>query len=117
MRTVDRIFGWLMVVAALLHTLGSWLVYRSQHELLLWSLAATLAELYLAGMNLIRAERRHDLVLARLCVAGNLSWLVVVLCFARLIGHFFDARVLVQFVITATLLALSLRARNRSRPM
>lgn len=117
MRMFDRIFGWLMVVAALLHSFGAWSAYRSQHEMLLWSLAAGLAELYLAGMNLIRAERRHDLSLARLCVAGNVTWLVVVICFAGLIGHFLDPRVLIQFVVTAVLLAMSLRARNRSRPM
>ena len=117
MRMVDRIFGWLMVAAALLHSFGAWSAYHSQHEMLLWSLAAGLAELYLAGMNLIRAERRHDLSLARLCVAGNATWLVVVICFAGLIGHFFDPRVLIQFVITAVLLGMSLRARNRSRPM
>ncbi|WP_139285117.1 hypothetical protein [Terriglobus roseus] len=114
---LDRIFGWLMVAAALLHSFGAWTAYRSQHEMLLWALTAGLAELYLAGMNLIRAERRHDLVLARLCVFGNLSWLLVVVCFAGLIGHFFERRVLIQFVITTVLLGMSLRARNRSRPM
>jgi hypothetical protein len=117
MRMVDRIFGWLMVATALLHSYSAWSAYHSQHELLLWSLAAGLAQLYLAGMNLIRAERRHDLSLARLCVAGNLTWLVVVICYAGLIGHFFDPRVLIPFVVTTALLGLSTRARNRSRPM
>lgn len=114
---LDRIFGWLMVLSALLHSYGCFVVYRHQPELLLWSLCAGLAELYLGGMNLIRAERRHDLVLARLCVVGNITWLIVVCCFAALIGRFFDPRVLIQFTVTAVLLGLSMRARNRSRPM
>jgi hypothetical protein len=117
MRTIDRIFGWLMVLAALQHSVGAWSAYRSQHELLFWALASGLAEFYLAGMNLIRAERRHDLALARLCVAGNLTWLVVILFFAGVVSHFSDPRVLVQCAITGTLLLLSMRARNRSRPM
>jgi hypothetical protein len=117
MRMLDRIFGWLMVVAALLHCYGSWLSYHADHMTLLWALSGGIAEIYLAAMNLVRAERRHDLVIARLCVFGNLAWLAVICCFAIQIGHFFDVRVLIQFTVTFALLLLSLRARNRSRPM
>lgn len=117
MRMLDRIFGWLMVLSALLHSYGCFVVYRHQPELLLWSLCAGLAELYLGGMNLVRAERRHDLVLARLAVFGNITWLIAICGYATLIGHFFDPRVLSQFTVTVVLLGLSLRARNRSRPM
>lgn len=114
---VDRIFGWLMVASALLHCVGSFKVYHAQHEVLLWAVCAGFAELYLAAMNLMRAERRHDLTLARVCVAGNLAWLGVVFAFASLIGHLFDARVLIQAAITVVLLAMSARSRRRSRPM
>lgn len=117
MRTLDRVFGWLMVVSALLHSVGSWLGYRDKHELLLWSLAASVAELYLAGMNLIRAERRHDIVLARFCVAGNIAWLCVIAGFATLIGTVLDPRVLIQGTVTVVLLLLSMRSRKHSRPM
>jgi len=106
-----------MIVAALLHGYACVKVYGAKPELLLWSLTAGLAELYLGGMNLVRAERRHDLVLSRLCVAGNAAWIVVTLAFAALIGHFFDVRVLIQLVITLVLLGMSMRARRRSRPM
>ena len=117
MRTLDRIFGWLMVVSALLHCWGSFSAYHANAEMLLWAIAAGLAELFLGGMNLVRAERRHDLVLARLCVAGNLAWLAVIACFAALIGHILDVRVLIQATVTGMLLVLSFRARRRSRPM
>ena len=117
MRTIDRIFGWLMVLAALLHSAAAWAAYRGQHELLFWALASGMAEFYLAGMNLIRAERRHDLALARLCVAGNFTWLIVNLFFAAMVGRFSDPRVILQCTITGTLLLLSMRARSRSRPM
>jgi hypothetical protein len=117
MRTVDRIFGWLMVVAAILHCVGSYSVYHSQHDVLLWAYCSGLAELYLAAMNLMRAERRHDLVLARVCVAGNIAWLGVVFAFAMLIGHLLDVRVLIQVGITVVLLWMSARSRRRSRPM
>jgi len=117
MRMLDRIFGWLMVVAALLHLVGSFKLYHAQHEVLLWAVCAGLAELYLAAMNLMRAERRHDLTLARVCFAGNLAWLGVVIAFAIQIGHLLDMRVLIQATITVVLLALSARSRRRSRPM
>jgi hypothetical protein len=116
-RTLDRIFGWLMIAAALLQAATCTAIYHHAPELLLWSLTACLAELLLGGINLIRAERRHDVVVARLCVAGNAAWIAVTVASAVLMRHFLEARVLLQLVVAATLLGLSMRARRRSRPM
>lgn len=52
MKTADYAFGWLLVVASLMHGAGSVLAYRHKPELLLWAEAATLAGLLLAAINL-----------------------------------------------------------------
>ena len=57
MKTADYVFGWLLVVASLMHGVGSVLAYRNKPELLLWAEAATLAGLLLAAINLLRAGR------------------------------------------------------------
>jgi hypothetical protein len=117
MRMLDRIFGWLMVAAALLHCYGSFPKYHADSILLLWSLGTGLAEIFLGAMNLVRAERRHDLVLARLCVFGNVAWIALLCTFAIVAHAFGNPVILGQILITVVLLGLSTRARNRSRPM
>jgi hypothetical protein len=65
-------------------------------ETLLWSLSATVAGLLLAGINLLRAGRPNDYNLAWLSFAGCLAWIGMAIAFGRLIGNFFDFRVLIQ---------------------
>lgn len=98
-----------MVVGALGHAMGSHRVYGQNPELLLWSLCASLAELLLAALNLLRAGRPDDPALAWVSFAGCLGQLVAVIAFGKLIGNFFDFRPLIQGVVTLALAGFSLR--------
>lgn len=114
MHTADRVFGWLMVVSAALHCVGTFAAHLSA-ETTLWALAAGLGELLLAALNLLRAGRPADRTLASVTLAGNLGWLIVVLAFGRLVGNYADYRVLIQGAVTLVLLGMSMRTL-RARP-
>jgi hypothetical protein len=114
-RTLDRIFGWLMVALGFAQFTLILTVFHAHPENVVWVAGTCLAELLLAGCNLMRAERPHDTTLAHLCVAGNTAWLALILTYAlTLSGHLVPA---VQAAVTIVLLLLSLRTRNRSRPL
>ena len=117
MRTVDRIFGWLMVAGALYFAVASIRHPGVDHPSLLLASGAALGELLLATVNLVRAERRHDLVLARICVFGNLGCLSLTALYARMLYPPLDPILLLQTCVLAGLLLLSMRSRKRSRPM
>jgi hypothetical protein len=114
-RTLDRTFGWLMVALGFAQLALVIATSRFDHEILMWASGTCLAELLLGSCNLMRAERPHDTTLAHLCVAGNTAWLALMLTYAlTLSGHLVPA---VQAAVTIVLLLLSLRTRNRSRPL
>jgi peptidoglycan/LPS O-acetylase OafA/YrhL len=114
-RTLDRIFGWLMVTLSFAQLALSIVTMRSNPELMLWATGACLAELLLGACHLMRAERPHDTTLARVCVMGSVAWLVVMGLY--LLTYAKPTVPITQAVVTAVLLLLSLRTRNRSRPM
>ncbi|HEY0759678.1 MAG TPA: hypothetical protein VGD59_10530 [Acidisarcina sp.] len=109
MRTLDRVFGCLMIVGALGHAMGSYAAYKTQAMALLWALSASFAELLLAALNLLRAGRPGDGKLAAVTLAGNLAQMVLVYTFGRLIGNVFDFRVLIQGGVTLVLIIMSVR--------
>lgn len=109
MKTLDRIFGLLLVVASLMHSLGSYLVYRHKPELMLWALGTGLAGLLLAGMNLLRAGRPQDRALGWMCFAGGLGWLGVAVGFGAVVGNYLDPRLVIHAAITLVLTGMSLR--------
>lgn len=109
MGTIDRVFGWLLVVGASLHAFGSVTGYGSQPELLVWSLSGTLAALLLAVLNLMRAGRPSDRSLALVCLTGSIAWVAVALGFGAAIGDVLDPRALIHAVNAAVLAAFSLR--------
>ena len=117
MRTVDRIFGWMMVVAALLQCFGA--IHNDWHwdrNVSLLAVGTESSQLLLGALNLVRAERRHDLVLARLCVFGNLLWIAIIVAYIA-IHHAHYLFTLSNLAIVLGLLLLSMRSRKRSRPM
>jgi len=116
---IDRIFGCLLAIGALLHALGSYQAYREMPQTLLWSLSASALGLLLAGMNVLRTSRPGDGALAALSFAGCMVWLTIVFMFGILIGNVFDHRVLIQASIAIVLAGLSLRdyvKTSASRP-
>jgi hypothetical protein len=110
LKTIDRIFGWLMVISALLHAMGSYKVYKAQPMTLLWAETGGLAELLLAALNLLRAGRPGDRSLAWVSALGCAAWLVAVFAFGRLIGDMLNFRILIQAAVTFVLLVFSLRS-------
>lgn len=113
MKTVDCLFGWLLVLASLMHGAGSVLAYGHKPELLLWAEAATLAGLLLAAINLLRADRPGDRTLAWVSCAGCVGWTVVAFGFGHLAGSRFDPRALSHEAIALVLLVFSLRSTRR----
>jgi hypothetical protein len=109
----DRIFGWLMVVSALLHCMGTLRAHAGE-DVTLWSLGAGLGELLLAAVNLLRVGRPGDRTLAWVSFVGCLGWLVLIAGFAHLIHSFTDFRVLIQGVITLVLAVMSARGALRT---
>jgi hypothetical protein len=125
-RTLDRIFGWLMValgfgqlLTVFLLGLGRFTIGPATNVrepyLLIAGTGMSLAVLLLGACNLMRADRPHDTTLAWVCVAGNVGWLAIMLTYAMTLpGRLIPAT---HGVVTLVLLVLSLRTRNRSRPL
>jgi len=63
-KIIDRIFGWLLVIGALLHAYGSLMFYGPSTVTLVWALSGSLAALLLAALNLMRINRPADRTLA-----------------------------------------------------
>ena len=110
MKSLDRLFGWLLVVGGLLHALGAWNANHGKPDVLLWALTGSLAAFLIAAINLLRAERPHDRPVAWLSLAGSIAWLTVALSVGKLAGNFLDARVVSNALNAAVLAAMSIRS-------
>jgi hypothetical protein len=111
-KTIDRVFGWLLVVGGLLHAVGSWAGFKNKPEILVWALCGSLAALLLAAMNLLRVNRPQDRGLAWVCFWGCLAWILVALGFGASIGNMLDPRAVIHAVNAAVLAGMSLRSRT-----
>jgi len=114
MNAVDRIFGFLLVLGALLHGLGSYHIYHDQPMTMLWAWSGSFAMLLLAAMNLMRVSRPGDRGLAWVSLAGCLVWAAFSAGFGRLIGNLLDFRPLVNLVLSLVLAGFSLRSALRA---
>ena len=110
MNAADRTFGWLLVIASLLHIIGAVGQYSGRPVLLVWALSATLAGLLLAALNLLRVGRPGDRVLAWISFCGCLGWLALVIAFGVVLARGLDFPVLVIAAITAVLAIFSFRS-------
>ncbi len=110
MRTLDRVFGWLLVVNGCVHAVGAWNANHAKPNILLWALTGSLAAFLVAAINLLRAERPHDRPIAWLGLAGSLAWLAVALSVGKLAGNFLDVRVVSNALNAAVLAAMSIRS-------
>lgn len=114
MKTIDRIFAWILVLGGLLHGFGSFHMYRNEPMTLLWALCATLLTLLIAAVNLLRVERPSDRPLAWICFAGSLSWAVTAFAAGMLLHNILDPRPLTHWVTALVLAGFSLKtALNR----
>ena len=107
LKTVDRAFAVLLILAAAGHSVGSFQAYHSTE--LVWALSASLYALLLAVLNLLRVNRPDDRSLACVAFAGSAVWVVVALSFGLSIGNPFDPRALTHATIALVLAVFSLR--------
>ena len=109
MRNVDRAFGWLLVVGAILHSIGSVVALRKDPGVLVWALSGSLAALLVAALNLMRVNRPRDRTLAWVSAAGSIAWTLVAIGFGASIGHVLDPRAMYHAIAGIVLAAFSLR--------
>jgi TRAP-type C4-dicarboxylate transport system permease large subunit len=113
-RTVDRVFGVALIVAAVGHLFGSLGKYPVGSSELVWAISASALAILLAAINLLRVNRPDDKTLAWICLAGCIVWIVLALAFNVSIGNIFDPRGLTHAIVTAALAFFSLRTAQRT---
>jgi hypothetical protein len=113
-KTVDRTFGWLLVLGGILHGIGSIVTLRQQPDVLVWALAGSLAALLVAALNLMRVSRPADRVLAWVSAAGTVAWMSVAIGFGLVIGNVLDPRVLYHTIAGVFLTVFSIRTILRA---
>jgi hypothetical protein len=109
MKTVDRVFGALLLLGSFLHAYGSITAYRLGTPELVWALAGGLAALLTALLNLLRSGRPEDHSLAWIAFAASVGWFAVATGFGAAIGNLSDPRVLWHLVCGLALAAFSVR--------
>ena len=107
LKTVDRIFGCLLVFACCGHTVGTFLWTQPMSQIFIWSLGSSLAGWLPGTLNIARAGRPDDKTLAIITGVGTACWALVTFGFGRSIGNVFDARVLGHVVISIILVIFS----------
>jgi len=113
MRIVDRLLAALLILGAVGHTFGSIKYFSGQPITLLWALCASALAALLGTVNLLRASRPKDRALAWVAAVGTAFWLAASLAFGKLIGNLLDPRVVLFVIISAALIAFSLRTALR----
>jgi hypothetical protein len=116
MQAIDRVFGVLLGIGAILHGIGTWAAFHTQPVSLLWAWSASFAVLLLAAINLLRTMRPGDAALAWICFAGCLTWMGFSLWLGALVHNFLDFRPLIHIILAAVLAVFSLRAAVRTPP-
>lgn len=107
LRVVDRIFGWLLALAACGHTIGTILWTQPTSGIFIWSLGSSLAAGLLAALNIVRAGRPDDKTLAVVTAVGTGCWALVALGFGVSIRNVLDPRPLGHVVISIVLVIFS----------
>ena len=109
MLIVDRIISGLLILGAVLHSIGTFRGYPAGSEIWVWSLAGSLAAATIGAVNLLRTRRLGDRALAWLAGLSALLWAVLALMFGWSIGDLLDPRVLWHTTAAAGLAVLSIR--------
>ncbi len=112
-RIIDRVFCGLMAFAALGHLFGTITLTQFGTGLFVWSLSGVLAAGLLVSINILRNFRPQDRTIASIALAGNLSWVGIVLLFGLSIGNLLDFRVLFHGVAALGLSYFSFRSPQK----
>lgn len=114
MKTVDRIFGILLILATCGHIVGTVLWTEPMSGIFVWSLGAALGGLVLGALNVVRAGRTDDRTLAAITTLGTGGWFLLALTFGLSIHHVLDPRPLAHMSIAAVLILCGIRTLARS---
>jgi hypothetical protein len=109
MKIVDRVFGWLLVLGGILHSVGAVAALKATPGALVWPLAGSVAAFLLAALNLMRVNRPGDRTLAWVSAAGSIAWFGVAMGFGASVGNFLDPRGLYHAIVAAVLAGFSIR--------
>lgn len=115
MKTVDRVFGWLLVLGGILHSGGAIVAAKGHPDALVWPLAGSLAAFLVAALNLMRVNRPADRTLAWVSAAGSIAWAGVAIGFGLSVGNVLDPRGLYHAIAGAVLAAFSVRTAIATR--
>lgn len=115
-RTLDRIFGVLLLFGAVLHAFGSLKTYALGTPILVWALSGSLAAGLLAVLNLVRSGRDNDKALAWITFIGCLCWVCLAFAFGSSIGKIADPRILWHVICALALAGFSLRVIIKRSP-
>ena len=116
LKTIDRTFGWLLVLGSLGHTIGTLMWTQPMSGIFIWSLGSSLAAALLGVFNIVRAGRPDDKTLATITAIGTGCWALLALGFGESIGNLLDPRVVGHAIIAAVLVIFSMiTLRNGSR--
>jgi hypothetical protein len=121
LKIIDRVFGWLLILASAGHTVGTFIWLQPMSGIFIWSLGSSLAAALLGALNIVRAGRPNDKTLAMITGVGTACWMFVALCFGKSIGNLGDPRVLSHALISGILVIFSAltywRCSRDSNPM
>jgi hypothetical protein len=115
MKTIDRTFGWLLVLGSLGHTIGTLMWTQPMSGIFIWSLGSSLAAALLGVLNIVRAGRPDDKTLATISAIGTACWALLALGFGKSIGNLLDPRAVGHAMIAVVLVIFSvITLRNGS---
>ena len=116
MKTLDRVFGWALLVLGCLHTAGSvFLMSKNLSFESAWFFSGGLAVIFGAFLNLIRTYRPSDHALAGISLLANLLLLILAALLCWVLRH--DLRQNPQAVVLVLVIGIELlfSARQWSR--
>lgn len=114
LKTIDRIFGWLLVLGSCGHTVGTLLWTQPMSGIFIWSLGSSLAAALLGTLNIVRAGRPEDRTLAAITAIGTAWWALLAFGFGKSIGNVFDPRPLSHVIIAIVLVVFSALTLRRN---
>ena len=116
MKTLDRVFGWTLLVLGCLHTAGSVFLMSKKLDFdSAWFFSGGLAIIFGAFLNLIRTYRPPDNAIARISLLANLLLLILAALLCWVLRH--DLRQNPQAVVLVAVIGMELlfSARQWSR--
>jgi hypothetical protein len=116
MKTLDRILAWVLLALGCLHTVGGVvLMFKSLNLDSAWFFSGGLAVIFGAFLNLVRAYRPPDKVVARTSVLANLLLLILAVLLCWVLRHDLKQNPQAIVLVTVVVLEFFLSARQWSR--